>query len=88
MTLQIELSPDEARRLQNAASKHGLETGELAHKLIVDHLPMIDVEAVAAMLETWRQEDADIPSEEAEAELREFKTQMNANRAGEEPLFL
>jgi hypothetical protein len=93
MTLIIELTPEEERRLQAARAK-GIDVEALV-KGLISSLPQAtetqgnrDEELFAQ----WAAEDAtDDPAEKeaAERELAQFKASMNANRAlsGEEPVY-
>ncbi len=90
MTLTIELSPEEAALIGDEAATRGLEAGELAHRLVVDSLPVRPRGSLAELLQEWRDADATDDSEQvqqAREELEAFKRAMNANRCGEEPLY-
>lgn len=89
MSMTIHLTPEETARLEGEAAALGMQAEDLARRLIVEHLPLHKRQQAIQLLRSWREEDAAIPPEEAEAELREFKEAMNANRnlTGEEPLY-
>ncbi len=91
MGLMIDLSPDVETRLQQEATRRGIDKAEYARQLIESSLPA-PRNALSALLRSWREEDATDDPEEikaAEEELAEFKRAMNANRAatGERLLF-
>ncbi len=95
MRLTIELTPEEERRLRNAQAQ-GFDVTAMVKALLagLPEPPETEIreDRTLELLAQWRAEDAtDDPAELArrDAELEEFKTQMNASRAasGEEPLF-
>ena len=97
MTLMIELAPSEERRLAETAAQQGVKTEELAHRLIVENLPLASppqavVNTTLSLFEQWAREDAQLTPEELERELLEheqFKANINAERerAGARQLF-
>jgi hypothetical protein len=93
MTVTIDLSPEEATRLNAEARRRGLETEEAAKRLIVERLPSEQPGAATlALLKQWEEEDATDDPEElraAEEDLEQFKRAMNATRTanGERILF-
>jgi hypothetical protein len=93
MSLMIELDPEVEERLQQEATRHGMPVADYARHLIEEGLPVpLDKKqkATLALLQSWVDQDATDDLEEireAEAELEAFKRAMNANRAGESPLY-
>ena len=91
MTLTIELTPEEERRIQNAQAK-GFDVAAMIKGFLAG-LPQAEEEdRTLALFAQWRAEDVtDDPEELArrDAELEEFKANINANRAacGEEPVY-
>jgi hypothetical protein len=93
MTLTIELTPEEERRLQAARAK-GIDIQALLKGVIAalpDSPEMVE-DRTEELFAQWEREDAtDDPAEieAAERELAEFKAAINANRAltGERPVF-
>jgi hypothetical protein len=95
MTLTIELTPAEERCIQNAQAR-GSDITMMIKGLLAGlpeaPEPETSEDRTLALLAQWRAEDTtDDPEELArrDAELVEFKANLNANRAatGEEPLF-
>lgn len=87
MTLILDLPSDIEMRLKEEADRSGMDAARYALDLLREDLA-IPRHPVSQMLAQWRSEDATDDPEEihrAEEELAEFKRQMNANRAGEEP---
>jgi len=87
MTLTIDLTPAEEARLTAAARRAGLAPAEAARKLVTEHLPPAEQEprkTASDLLRGWlRDEATDDPAQiqKAQAELDEFKRNINANRA-------
>jgi len=54
MTLTLELTPAEEKRLAAAAQLNGLEPAALAKKLVTEHLPVLQNGASAAAQEQER----------------------------------
>jgi len=93
MSLVITFTRTEEARIVTAAKQIGLAPEEFTRKLVNDHLPSLPLTpqppvpknaAAIALLQSWLQSEAtDDPEEirQAEAELAEFKRNMNANRA-------
>ncbi len=95
MTLTLELTPEEERRVQGANAK-GIDIAAII-KGGISGLPeapeagMLE-DKTLTMLQAWRAADATDDEEELarrDAELAAFKANMNANRAlsGEEPIY-
>ena len=93
MTLLIDLAPELEERLQQEATRQGVDVVDYARQLIEHGLPLTASDrqrATIALLQSWVAEDAtDDPDaiSVAEEELRAFKEAMNRNRAGERPLY-
>ena len=100
MTLQIELSPQTEAWIQSEADRQGILPVDLVKTVLnkraatpAGKAPIADEhDATIALLQSWIDEDAtDDPEtiQQAEADLREFKRNMNAPRkeAGERLLF-
>ena len=93
MTLTIDLTPEEERRLQGASEK-GIDVLALL-KGVIAGLPEASeplTDRTEALFAQWAAEDAtDDPAEieAAERELADFKANINANRAltGERPVY-
>ena len=93
MTLTLNLTPEETRRVENAKGL-GFDVTALLRGLISGlpepTAPIVD--RTEELFDQWAAEDAtDDPAEieAAERELAEFKANMNANRAltGERPVY-
>ena len=85
MTLTLDLTQEQMKRLQRVAKARGVEVPAVLEDLI-EHLPEPEVadKATLVLLDAWDAEAAMLtPEERAEAiaEWEEFKTNMNANRA-------
>ena len=93
MPLIIDLAPEVEKRLQQEATRHGVDTSEYARRLIEDGLPVSlndKQKSAITLLESWIEEDnTDNPEEikAAKKELKTFKQAMNENRFGERPLY-
>lgn len=90
MTLTIELTPEETRRIEDAKAK-GIDVDAII-KGVIAGLPEPMEDRTEELFAQWEAEDAtDDPAEieAAERELAEFKANMNANRAltGERPIY-
>ena len=89
----IDLDPEEEDRLQDEATRHGLDPAEYSRRLIQNGLstPLSDKQRAAiSLLQSWIDEDATNDPEAiraAEEELKAFKQAMNENRAAERPLY-
>ncbi|HLK58777.1 MAG TPA: hypothetical protein VKU00_19550 [Chthonomonadaceae bacterium] len=101
MTLTFEVTPELARRVEEAR-QHGIDVDALVERSLANlpelatstkpPAPDAENQALIDLLRAWREEDAtDDPNEleRRDAELAEFKANLNANRAqsGEEPVF-
>jgi hypothetical protein len=93
MTLTLNLTPEEERRVRKAAAR-GFNVEAMLHALIagLPDAPETQEDRTLALIQQWREEDAtDDPEELArrDSELAEFKANMNANRtlSGEEPIY-
>ena len=95
MTVTIDLTSKEQALLDSAAEREGVEAGELARKLVVDHLSTsVDYQAdpLTDLFARWDEEDRQMSPEDIAEERRswdELKSQMNAERAraGARPVF-
>jgi hypothetical protein len=100
MSFFVDLTEQEEEQFKAYAKRNGTDASTLARKLIVDSMPLEPKEVVVdeenaraiAQLQTWLDEGARATDEEraeAEAELAEFKRNMNANRAltGDHPVY-
>lgn len=93
MSLIIDLAPEVEERLQQEATRRGVDAAEYARRLIVDGLPasLSDKQKFAiTLLQSWIDEDnTDNPEEikSAKVELKTFKQAMNENRLGERSLY-
>lgn len=93
MTLTLELTPDEERRLQGARTK-GIDVLTLL-KGVIASLPEVSAtsaDRTAELFAQWDSEDAEMTPEdvaEAQTDWKSFQDNLNAHRAltGEEPLF-
>lgn len=93
MSVIIDLTPQEEERFRDYAKKRGTEPSALARKLIVDAIPVglpdepkisdENRKAIAYLQSRLAEEATNDPEEiaKAEAELAEFKRNINANRA-------
>ena len=88
MTLTIHLTPTEEARLEAAAGREGLDAAELARRLVIERLPPVKPDEgedpTLALFAQWDQEDAAMTLEEideARREAKEFKRNINAERA-------
>jgi hypothetical protein len=95
LTLNIELTPEEERRVRSAQAK-GLDVTAMIKGLLAGLPEVPETEhpedKTLAILAQWQEEDATEDLDELtrrDAELAEFKANMNAHRfaSGEEPLF-
>ena len=93
MTLTLELTPQEERRLEAARAK-GIDVLTMLKGFIASlpDAPKIEQDQTSELFAQWDREDAEMtPSEiaAAQAEWEETKDSLNAARAlsGEEPLF-
>jgi hypothetical protein len=96
MTLTIDLTPEEERRVEEAARAKGIDVQALLKSVIAGLPSPVSAEERAgrwdAIFAQWEKEDASLTPEElaqAQAEWEALKANMNANRAatGEEPVF-
>lgn len=95
MTLTIDLTPEETRRVEQAKAQ-GIDV-QAIFKGVIAGLPPVPEEqtpgaATLALFAQWAEEDANLTEEECaeeEARWEEFKTNINRWRAesGEEPVF-
>lgn len=93
MTLTLDLTQEQMKRLQRVARARGVEVPVVLEDLI-ERLPEPEVgdQATLALLDAWDAEAAAMTPEEvaqAEAEWEEFKANMNANRTleGRPPVY-
>ena len=95
MSIALELTPAEHKRLREAAQRRGVKPEVLAHDLVVDFLPESTSngqDPFAALFDKWAAEDASMTEEERakeHAEWEQFKNNLNAerDRAGSRRLF-
>lgn len=94
MTLTIQLKPAVEAKLKARAAREGRPEAEIAAEAVEKQLDADRgaVDRTAELFAQWRAEDATDDPEELtrrDAELEEFKANMNANRAatGERPLY-
>lgn len=92
MTLTIDLTPEEEARLQVLAQREGIDLARYARQRLGLAMPSAENQAVIDLLHRWRDEDAHMTQQEAEAaenEWNELRSNMNERRvlSGEEPLF-
>lgn len=95
MSLTIELSPYEERRLAAAAEQRGIHPTELVRRLVTDHLPDISegsTDPTLALFAKWDEEDSRMTPEEVAEEnatWEQMKANINAERerAGARPVF-
>lgn len=90
MTLNIELTPEQAARLIAAARQQGMDPTAMIQKLVADHLPPVTVpvpdaenQALIALLDSWSAEDATDDPQELErrdAQTKELMSNLAANR--------
>ena len=91
MTLTIELTSEQEARLADAARKERLEPTALASMWIEEHLPPVQAQvtpdarnqALIALLQSWREEDATDDEEELarrDIENEELMRNLQANR--------
>ena len=98
MTVTLELRPDELTALNHGADAEGVNVETVLHRLIAQIVPppasgmreerklTEKQKALAALLQSWREEDqTDDPEELAERDrdLEEFKANLNRWRAEE-----
>jgi predicted DNA-binding protein len=84
MGLMIDLSPEVQTRLQQEATRRGINKEEYARQLIETHLPDAEGTALSNLMQSWIEEDATDDPEELErreAEWQELKDNLNAHRA-------
>lgn len=85
MSITIELTPEEAERLEAAARENGVSTEECARQVLVAHLPQARPgDRTLELFAQWEAEDAtDDPEEIARRnrEWEEFREGMNETRA-------
>jgi hypothetical protein len=90
MTLTLDLTPQEQRRVQEAKAR-GIDVQALLKGVIMS-LPDTTEDRTAELFAQWAAEDASMTPEEIAAEQadwEEFKANVNATRAetGERPIF-
>ncbi|HZT42967.1 MAG TPA: hypothetical protein VFA07_12435 [Chthonomonadaceae bacterium] len=91
--LMLDLTPAEEARLQEEASRQGVDlTQYVRQRLGLGSPPDAENQALLDLLHEWEAEDAAMTEEEAEAaeaDWQELKANLNANRktTGERPLF-
>jgi hypothetical protein len=84
VSLTIELDAAEEARLSAAAREQGLAPAELARRVLLDHLPAVEMrqpdEATLALFRKWDSEDAERTPEQAQLENELWDTfQANVN---------
>ena len=83
--MTIALPTDLEKRVNDEASRQGLNAGDFVRKLILERLPTINSEeSLADLFAEWNAEDGtNDPAELArrELEFNDFKSAMNRNRA-------
>ncbi|MBI3946117.1 MAG: hypothetical protein HY321_09380 [Armatimonadetes bacterium] len=92
MTVTIDLPPGAQARLERTARARGVDVAGCARQIIEAGLATGPHQALADLVQAWREEDmmADRAERNArEAEWQELKSNLNANRAaaGERVLF-
>lgn len=104
MSITIELEPETEARICEESKQRGVDPQEIVRQLVESAFPpklteeqrrqaqIAKNQKAIEMLRRWREEDATDDPEEiarAEAELEEFKRNMNLNRelAGERPVY-
>ena len=93
MTLVLELTPEQEARLEEEARSEGMPVQDYAlERLMGTRVPAPRPGSLAEAFAQWREEDSrmsDEEKEQADRDLEEFKTNMNAERAagGERSLY-
>ena len=95
MSIALELTPAEDKRLREAAHRRGVKPEVLARDLVVERLPDMSSnggDPLVALLDQWDAEDATMTPEEQASERADWetlKTNLNAerDRAGSRRLF-
>lgn len=84
MSLTLHLPPDLERRLAQEAGREGVSPGEYAARLLAERLPPKDRRTeLAALIQTWTDEDEEEQRETGEHLIRA----LDENRLSDRPLF-